>query len=202
MPDSAPQWILWPLSVIASLFIGGFLKSYMGKKGENLATHEDIGKLVEQMSRVTEATKKIEAKISDEVLTRQRNRDVKREVMFELVKELSTLQYNTTRFSAAKTVALAAKSDPDAAERKKATDLLSQETIRYQEQLDSFWKCRALATVVCNQPFLEKLETIERIGSVVWARILENQEHDGQLQLFGEEIRNLAPFIRAELEIG
>jgi len=47
MIESAPQWTLWPLSVIVSLFIGAFLKSYMGKKGENLATHEDIEKLVE-----------------------------------------------------------------------------------------------------------------------------------------------------------
>jgi len=29
------------LSVLLALFIGGFLKSYMCKKGENLATHED-----------------------------------------------------------------------------------------------------------------------------------------------------------------
>jgi hypothetical protein len=48
MPDSAPLWILWSLTVIAALFVGGFLKSYMGKKGENLATHEEIQKLVDQ----------------------------------------------------------------------------------------------------------------------------------------------------------
>jgi hypothetical protein len=43
------QWILWPLSVLAALFVGGFLKSYFSKKGENLATHEDIQKLVDQV---------------------------------------------------------------------------------------------------------------------------------------------------------
>ncbi|HVW10944.1 MAG TPA: hypothetical protein VHC90_20295 [Bryobacteraceae bacterium] len=35
--------------------IGAYLASYFKKKGENLATHEDIGKLVDQMKAVTHA---------------------------------------------------------------------------------------------------------------------------------------------------
>ena len=43
---------------------GAFIGSYLKKKGENLATHEDINKLVDQVKSVTQATKEIEAKIS------------------------------------------------------------------------------------------------------------------------------------------
>jgi hypothetical protein len=43
---------------------GAYLGSYLKKKGENLATHEDINKLVDQVSAVTTATKQIETKIS------------------------------------------------------------------------------------------------------------------------------------------
>lgn len=50
------------LFVIAGL--GAYLGSYLKKKGENLATHEDIDKLVKQVSVVTIATKQIEATIS------------------------------------------------------------------------------------------------------------------------------------------
>jgi hypothetical protein len=42
---------------------GAYLGSYLRKKGENLATHEDINNLVVQVSAVTTATKQIEAKI-------------------------------------------------------------------------------------------------------------------------------------------
>jgi hypothetical protein len=60
---------LWVLTVLAGGFIG-FMAAYLKKKGENLATHEDITKLVDQVRAVTTATKEIEAKISTEVWDR------------------------------------------------------------------------------------------------------------------------------------
>lgn len=83
---------LWVLSVIVALFVGGFLSSYMKKKGENLATHEDIDKLVEQVRAVTTATKDIEAKISNDVWDRQKRWELKREVLFETTRRLSELE--------------------------------------------------------------------------------------------------------------
>ena len=59
------------------------------KKGENLATHEDIEKLKEQVRVVTTTTKEIEAKISTEVWDRQRRWEMKREVLFEASKSLA-----------------------------------------------------------------------------------------------------------------
>jgi hypothetical protein len=40
------------LTTLASAFIGSYLASYLKKKGENLATHEDIDKLVDQVRAV------------------------------------------------------------------------------------------------------------------------------------------------------
>lgn len=54
--------------------------AYMEKKAENLATHEDIGKLVDQVKAVTETTKKIEAEISEGVRDKQKRWQMKREV--------------------------------------------------------------------------------------------------------------------------
>lgn len=53
-------------------WLGAYLGSYLKKKGENLATHEDIDKLVDQVRAVTQTTKEIEAKISNEVWDRQK----------------------------------------------------------------------------------------------------------------------------------
>jgi hypothetical protein len=44
------------------------------------------------MKAMTQATKDIEARISDEVLTRQKHKELKRETMFTAVKELAHLQ--------------------------------------------------------------------------------------------------------------
>ncbi len=71
---------------------GAYVGSYLKKKGENLATREDIDGLVQQVSAVTKATKAIEAQISDDVWNRQRKWELKKESVFEAVKELAGAQ--------------------------------------------------------------------------------------------------------------
>ena len=92
MAGQMEQW-LWPaLTLVVGLFTGSYLKSYIGKKGENLATHEDIQKLVDQVKAVTQATKEIEAKISDDVWNRQKRWEVKKEALFDYMRELGGLE--------------------------------------------------------------------------------------------------------------
>jgi hypothetical protein len=76
--------ISWALSLLAALFVGGFAKSYMVRKGENLATHEDIEKLVQQVQAVTRATEDIKASISTEAWTRQ----LRKEACYEMLRQL------------------------------------------------------------------------------------------------------------------
>ena len=52
------------IGTLISAFVGSWLAGYLRKKGENLATHEDINKLVESVSAVTKVMKEIESKIS------------------------------------------------------------------------------------------------------------------------------------------
>ncbi len=56
--------------------IASYLGSYLKKKGENLATHEDINKLVDQVSAVTAATKQIEARITRASRVHERQLDI------------------------------------------------------------------------------------------------------------------------------
>jgi hypothetical protein len=88
------------LTTLVSGGVGLYLGAYLKKKGENLATQEDIAKLVEQMKVVTKATKEIEAKISDEVWNRQRQWELKREVLFGLVKTIGDLSDKLTALHA------------------------------------------------------------------------------------------------------
>lgn len=59
-------------------WLGGFFGTYFKKKGENLATKEDIGEL-------TRRTKEIEAKIDDQVWDRQRQWELTRDGAIRLM---------------------------------------------------------------------------------------------------------------------
>lgn len=64
-----------PLDLVITAIVAGvgaYFGSYLKKKGENLATHEDIDKLVVQVSAVTTTTKEIEATISNVTWKRER----------------------------------------------------------------------------------------------------------------------------------
>jgi hypothetical protein len=80
------------LTTLGGAFIGSFLGSYMKKKGENRAIHEDIEKLVDQVRAVTTATKEIEAKISGDVWDRQKRWELKREVLFDATRRLADIE--------------------------------------------------------------------------------------------------------------
>jgi hypothetical protein len=82
--------VAWGLVTLVGVFIG-YLAGYLRKKGENLATHEDIDKLVEQVRVITTTTKEIEAKISTDVWNRQKRWEMKREVLFLAAKRLAAL---------------------------------------------------------------------------------------------------------------
>jgi hypothetical protein len=86
------HFLTWFLSALGGAFVGSFVAGYLRKKGENLATHEDLDKLIVQMKATTEATKAIEARISDEVWNKQRQWELKREIIIQLIRSLSATE--------------------------------------------------------------------------------------------------------------
>jgi hypothetical protein len=89
--DATSGLITAVLSFVCAGF-GAYVGSYLRKRGENLATHEDLDKIVAQMEATTEATKAIEARISNEVWDRQRQWELKREVLLAAAKRLAAAQ--------------------------------------------------------------------------------------------------------------
>lgn len=95
MTQLIPTSILGAISGVLIFLLGAvlrpFLTKYSEKKGENLATHEDISTLVDQVRAVTKATEDIKAEISTGLWDRQRRWDMKREVIFVAAKRLSEI---------------------------------------------------------------------------------------------------------------
>ena len=84
---------LWKfVFVVVCAGFGAYFGSYLKRKGENLATQEDIDKVLEQVSAVTKTTKEIEAKISDDLWNRQKHWEMKREVLFEAIKQIALVR--------------------------------------------------------------------------------------------------------------
>jgi hypothetical protein len=80
------------LGFLIGVVLTPYLRSYSMRKGENLATHEDINKLVDQVRAVTTATKQIESQISGDLWDRQKRWELKRDTLLELVKRLGAIK--------------------------------------------------------------------------------------------------------------
>ena len=73
-----------PISILSFLFgnvIRPFFGSYSAEKGKNLATKEDI-------AQITKVQEEIKAKISDDVWDRQKQWEMRRDAVFEVVRVL------------------------------------------------------------------------------------------------------------------
>lgn len=75
---------IWSLIAVRSYF-----STYGGEKGKNLATHEDVERIVEDLRRMTQATEEIKTQISSEMWDRQKQWEIKREIFFQVTNRVS-----------------------------------------------------------------------------------------------------------------
>jgi hypothetical protein len=161
---------------------GGFLGSYLKRKGENLATHEDIDKLVEQVRAVTTATKEIEAKISSDVWDRQKRWEVKREVIFEVTKRIALVQD--------KLGSLQAVYQTESEERKKGKPEWPGRTARalaeFSEAANNLDQATLPVSLACGAEVRESL-----FAFLVFTRQLAVKITEGNLEVFMASIKEL-----------
>ena len=184
------------VTTLIGAWIGSFLGSYLKKKGENVATHEDIDKLVEQVAAVTKTTKEIESRISNEVWDRQRRWEVRKEALLELVKALADFFEASIGLDSALHVQ---QVQPTGAENVvgKALDSHSQASRELR-------RAEAVATLVCGQPFRKKFYALKLLmrqfaGNVSLGK---SKEANAMLQTIVVETQALETVIRTELSLG
>ena len=195
------ELVAWGLTTLVAAFVGSYLAGYLKKKGENLATHEDIGKLVEQMAAVTTATKEIEAKISNDVWERQRKWDVKREALFEALKALSSVEAALVHLMMIFGNSRSA-SDPNGewwmAKKRNATDMWNRALPRFKE-------ARILALLVCGQDLRNALEALEKsiiaMANETVSPAQQSPSPSLSFQAIREQINILIQLVRQELHV-
>jgi len=90
-------WLITTICAGAGAYCGAYLK----KKGENLATKEDLNDLVTQMKAVTLATKTIESEITDRSWHKQRYWEFKRDALIAALEPLSRADDITIKLATA-----------------------------------------------------------------------------------------------------
>jgi hypothetical protein len=183
---------LWKFAFLAFCAgAGAYLGSYLKRKGENLATHEDISQLVTQVRAVTTATKEIEAKISDEVWDRQKRWELKREVLFEATKQTAILKdkltalhgfYQTEKISTL----------PSSTERHEKRVRVTAE---FNGAANDFQQATMLVGLVCGEELERSLLLFVRFASHL-AETISN----GQPEAFMTSTKELAAHMNALLD--
>jgi hypothetical protein len=178
---------------------GAFIGSYLKKKGENLATHEDINKLVDQVKSVTQATKEIEAKISGELWDRQRHWEAKRDSLLSAVKSLSLVDRHFSLFRETVDFGLKNKPPEEQLNRK-----LFEAVKDYSEARDMLDEAALLVDMICGETTVLALREVRKIVEQR-SELLVKKDVDGADALKKRYHRSLYDFksaLRSELGIG
>ena len=135
--------------------IGAYVGSYLKKKAENLATHEDISKLVDQMKAVTQATKTIEATISIDLWSRQQRWEVQKAALLDTLKELASAEAAVWAL-----VWAFSRKDHDTEEGKQNRREANE---KFAKAIDAFWRTNLATSIVCGKEIADQLDNIDRL---------------------------------------
>lgn len=178
------KYVLWGLGVL-SVGLGGFLAGYLKKKGENLATHEDIGKVLEEVRATTQATKEIEAKISSAVWDRQKRWELKREVLFKTADKIATAKTALTALFASYTTEKNAKEkDPAYEADVYRTDKLIRVARKWNEAAEGLDWATLLVDLACGKEVKNSL-----MNFAFFTRTLAEKIKDGQPEAFRSSLK-------------
>ena len=156
------------LIALISGCLGYYFSGYLKKKGENLATHEDIDKLVAQMAAVTQATKVIEAKISSDVWDRQKRWEMKRDVLSSAARAFAALDDALTSFGSV----FAHKEETDNLALSEARNKSSR---RWLDVSAKFDEARLLVAIVCNKETKEAFDSLVLVTSAMSQNITRGE---------------------------
>jgi hypothetical protein len=148
----------WVTATLLSAFGGSFLGGYMKKKGENLATHEDINKLVAQTSALTRTAKEIETKISDQSWDRQKQWKMKRNALTEVIQ---ALEHADDRPMEMATAYANARSNTEISEAQ--WEMQKWESMNaWKAAIDTFDDKRVVVNLVCDKPSVDALKVASK----------------------------------------
>jgi hypothetical protein len=184
------------LTTLVSAFVGSYLASYLKKKGENLATHEDIDKLVDQVRAVTTATKEIEERIESSVWSKQRHWEMKRDALFASVQALDRTKTAFIELWASQVFEVG---DPEYKERKRVS------AEKWLAEISRYDETRSSTSLVCRVAVRKALGEASQLfrsnAALVFKSKLDNNEFAAVSAATKDAIQKVYELARAELGI-
>lgn len=183
------------LTTTAGGWVGAYIGAYLKKSGENRAIHENLKKLLQQTSAVTEVTKKIEANISIDLWSRQQRWDVQKSALLESLKELASAE--ALLWAMVHACSGKDRETTEGAQRCKAA------SDQYMNAINAFWRTQLAMSIVSGKQISDKFEKIDRLMAVVRNKTIQGATEEIWGKYF-EQIqagkRELGAVIRNELE--
>jgi hypothetical protein len=193
--------IYWPVLAVIGSLAGGYFGAYLKTKAANLATHEDINKLVEQLRAVTQATKEVEAKISDRVWQRQKQWELQYGAILEALRQLSEVEAIMSEVVAIHVTKLGQAREGAALIALEEKAISSRDA--YLKAFQSFSKAKNVVNMLCGMEVQNRFAEIQKImhGAVKQSITNERIPVDESLDRWAESLIRLYAAIRAQLGI-
>ena len=147
------SWLFFPGMFVASLF-GAAVGAYFKRRAENLATHDDLDKLVEQMAAVTQTTENIKAAISDDVWDRQRQWELRHDAILEAIRAHADLESALVNLNSCLSGYL---SQPENMLTDKTNTQVSEACQRFRDSRNSFMRAYHIANLAVGGQFSKDL---------------------------------------------
>lgn len=188
--------IVGALIFLVGFFCHSFLPSYMKKKGENLATKEDIKDLAAQTALLTQTAKDIEAQISDKVWNKQRQWEMKRDALVSAVQALGRADAGLLLLASAYTMA-----------RKHGEDVWAQKVgetkLAWSDLINTFDEKRFAAELICTKELASAMR-----AAAIEIRLSAKKVFNEKIDDYGviskpiqEKIGKVRELVRSELGI-
>jgi len=190
--------VLAALTIVVGIltsYLKSFMTEYGKKKGEIAATHEDIRKLVEQVAAVTKTQEDIKAAISDQVWSRQRQWELKKEIILTSLDKVSQMRSDMTWLSSIYT----SSSDPNV-----SADLMDNALKKFMEIEPLLVSSILRVQVVCSGELATELDDLARTFRTISDDVIARTTPEALNQLADtvqEKMNVVVSLIRAELGV-
>jgi hypothetical protein len=175
---------------------GAFFGSYLKRKGENLATHEDIDLLLDQVRAVTQTTKEIEASISDKLWNKQRHWEMKQEAVYSVMQAMGMTDAAVTD------LANALRTQKKSKTPQMFDEVLTDRWLKAYESLEDLERKRSLALIVCGAGLTDTLFTIKNAYRDICHELADDELNSYQMHSDALRKRMAEAFAYARRELG
>lgn len=178
------------------LVSGSFFKGYGMKKGERVATTEDLQLILKEVKEVTRTQEEIKRQISG----RQRLWELKREIAYDILKTTGTIGHLFAVICSKSETVL--QPTTQQAYRLKLTDELSTLSVRFTESLETLWQLEGTSQIVYDIGIAYGLQRLANAGAALHtAAISSSKEEQSKAQTKFIQVRvEVTELLQAQLK--